>query len=167
MAVFKSKRVLFKAQYLFHCASESVQTQYLYRQVLGLYKSKVRLVYNALFQSYKASKNTYRFAVVFFFFWEPAKKPAKLCLFLITLWTMHHILNELWLCIDPISVYTKSEFGLILMSSGRDTVHIHAIFFFLGYHIAEIFLGENFHKFCNQWKFSPWILGDMISITPM
>ena len=28
---------------------------------------------------------------------------------------MHHILNELWTCIDPGPVYTKIEFGLILM----------------------------------------------------
>ena len=33
---FTPIRVLFKAQYLFHCAPESGQTQLLYRQVLGL-----------------------------------------------------------------------------------------------------------------------------------
>ena len=133
---------------------------------MGLYKSKVRLVYDALFRRYKAIdpsrlemrnliahpeapttkqrrhpeaamtiwmklssklepyyhipdltregsiKNTYRFA----FFWEPAKNPRNgACSWLLYIFgTMHHILNELWNCIDPGPVYTKTEFGLIL-----------------------------------------------------
>ena len=133
---FTPKRVLFKAQYLFHYASEYVQTQFLYRQVLGLYKSKVSLVYDALFRRYKAIKNmmhysediknTYRFACFFFFFffWGPAKNPRSVaCSWSLYIFgTMHHVLDELWTCIDPGPVYTKTDFGLILMHSGRNTV---------------------------------------------
>ena len=116
MAVFHAKM---RAVYFFHCASKSVQTQFLYGHVLGLYKSKVRLVYDALFQRYKAIKNTYRFAF-FFFFFRACKKNRETVLIYI-FGTMHHLLNELWICIDPGPVYTKTEFGLILMHSGKDT----------------------------------------------